>query len=252
MTPIISPKLMLSAAILLNSALATPNPNLHLDTRASSSCTNYTASRESYSQTGLVTSIVSAGLVCPSTQTIGCKLPSGGWVTDSRTLNITTSDASSIFTLISSAVDYQFNETESYDVDVYTFTFRNGTAGYIGWTFTHHCTSGVLSGCSGDISDGTAVEACGPMHGYTGSSGLAGSIGPIYTDDELAESVTCNPANTTKASKAPDEACLSGNSSSSSDSSGETSGAGLRTWWGDSVGLGLVCAGVLAFGGAAF
>lgn len=69
------------------------------------------------------------------------------------------------------------------------------------------CTKGTLSGCSGDVANGTAVEACAayPLAGqFVGDIPvMGGSLGTVITDVDTARKMTCNPANTTDPYAAP-------------------------------------------------
>lgn len=69
------------------------------------------------------------------------------------------------------------------------------------------CTRGTLSECSGDVSNGTAVEACAayPLSGQFSSDFpiIEGTISTVATNVDAVADLTCNPANTTDPYAAP-------------------------------------------------
>ena len=184
----------LSALALLTSSLATAD-----------SCSTYTPSGFPYTRPIDRTQIISKGIVCESTTT-DCLVDIGGYVTNTRTLNVSVSDLDPLFSLISNVVGFGFNDTvtqfirENPDLQhPQTWPIPNGTAGYVGWTGHVRCTAGKLSGCDGDDEalEDVQVEACTPYASTTGV--LSGSTHEISTNDAAARAIVCNPANTTRA-----------------------------------------------------
>lgn len=208
------------------------------------SCSTYTPSGFPYTRPIDRTQIISKGIICDSTTT-PCLVDIGGYVTNTRTLNASASDPSPLYSLVSEAVGFGFNDTVTQfiggNLDVahpQTWPIPNGTAGYVGWTGNVRCTVGVLSGCEGDAEalEGVEVEACSP---YENAGSLSGSIHEIATDREAAMAVVCNPANTTAAKE--------GNNTNSCSSEDEKTGDASRMQQASMVLL--VCAlGVVCFG----
>lgn len=167
------------------------------------SCSSFTPSQDPYSQPATNTFIISKGVICDSTTDV-CQVPIGGYVTDGRTLNITTDSEDSIYQRIADTVGFSFNESittwwGSLNVsEPDTWPIENGTSGYVGWTAIHRCTSGQLSGCDASTVEGIHVEACTPFP-PGGDVELSGTTAAITTDRSTAEALTCNPANTTAA-----------------------------------------------------
>lgn len=77
---------------------------------SAASCNWYTPSVPPYTQPSDRTFIVSKGEVCESS-TGDCRIPIGGYVTDTRTLNVTTASPGPIYDLIGSLVKLKFNDT---------------------------------------------------------------------------------------------------------------------------------------------
>lgn len=143
--------------------------------------------------------IISKGVTCPSTQ--NCTLDVGGWVTDGRTLNISDqTPAKSIYDTISKVVDLEFDEAQTYELTTRrdAFTVGNGTSAYVVFTPYTICATGVLSGCEGNDLEGQTVTAC-TLDGVKNGDGLSGLTSQVTTDREIAESLTCNPSNSTQA-----------------------------------------------------
>jgi hypothetical protein len=166
------------------------------------SCSSFTPSQDPYTQPAIRTFVISKGITCDSTTT-DCRVDIGGYVTDTRILNITVSDAEAIYRTISSTVDFSFNDTvttwignKASNSAPQTWIIPNGSSGYVGFTANHRCTAGKLSGCDTAALENVDVEACTP---YLLAGELSGSVGAIVTDRSSALAVTCNPANTTAA-----------------------------------------------------
>lgn len=143
--------------------------------------------------------IISEGVSCSATQ--NCSVDIGGYVTEGRTLNISDdASANSIFNTISKVVDLQFNETQTYPVALLrrTYTIKNGTDGYVGFTPFTICATGRLSGCQDNDLEGQTVTAC-TLEGEKYGDGLTGVINEVVTDRETVANLTCNPSNTTQA-----------------------------------------------------
>jgi hypothetical protein len=190
---------------------------------SAASCSSYTPSEEPYTQPALRTFIISKGVICDST-TGPCRVDIGGYVTDTRTLNITLDSPDAIYQRISSTVNFGFNEsvTEwvggmSSPTAPQTWPIQNGSAGYVGWTANHRCTAGQLSGCDDSALENVYVEACTP---YIVASELSGSIAAIATDKSTAEAVTCNPANSTAAKNGNNSNSCSAADSATGDAAG--------------------------------
>jgi len=221
-----------------------------------SACDNFTVSEShgepSYTRPGLRTSIISQGMVCTGRQE--CEIPAGGFVSDARTLNITTSSASDIFALISSVTNITFEEILTGNITTTSWPIANGTFGYVGFTPNHRCTSGVLNGCNSDIPDGTVIEACTPYVGSGAVTGkqpaLSGTVAVITTSRDIAMSLTCNPANTTDPSQAPNNACMSTAAATTSEGPAATqtsSGAASLAGRGQGSGFSAIFIGAIGF-----
>ncbi|KAH0276768.1 hypothetical protein KCU91_g3647, partial [Aureobasidium melanogenum] len=169
-----------------------------------SSCQTYTQSGQPYTQPSDRTFIVSKGVVCEST-TGDCRVPIGGYVTDTRTLNVTIASPDSIYDLIGSTVGFKLNKTVTSWVggesdpqgDPQDWPIANGTSGYVGFTANHRCTSGVMSGCDDSAIEGVHVEACSPYS--LADESISGTFAAITTDGSTLDALTCSPANTTAA-----------------------------------------------------
>lgn len=167
-------------------------------TALAESCSTYTPSGQPYTRPIDRTQIISKGIVCDSTTT-DCLVDIGGWVTNTRTLNVSASNPDPLYDTISEVVGFGFNDTvtQSLAGDPETWPISNGTAGYVGWTGIVRCTVGTLSSCGADQAlEEVTVEACTPS--FIGES-FSGSIHEITTDEAAARAVSCNPANTTEA-----------------------------------------------------
>jgi hypothetical protein len=192
---------------------------------SAASCSSYTPSGERYTQPGIRTIIISKGVVCDT----NCRVDIGGYVTDTRTLNITVDSPDSIYQRITDTVDLKFNKTVtewvggmSSSTAPQTWPIANGTAGYVGFTVNHRCTSGKLSGCDTSALEDVYVEACTPVFE---AGGLSGTIAAITTDRSNAQALTCNPANTT--------AAKNGNNSNSCSAADSQPGTGAAARLGD-------------------
>lgn len=187
----------------------------HLSAFAAASCDVFSLNRygvamdSTYTATSSNSYVVSSGVVC--TGGIKCTMVMGGYVTVDRTLNISTTAADDIFATIVSSINEPFNTSITGSISNGTFSITpNQTAGYyVGFTPSMRCARGVLSGCSsgGDVSNGTAVEACAayPL-AITASDRfpvVMGTISPVVTDTQTAQSFSCNPANMTNPYAAP-------------------------------------------------
>lgn len=171
---------------------------------SAASCKWYTPSVPPYIQPADRTFVVSKGEVCETT-TGDCRVPIGGYVTDTRTLNITTASLGPIYDLIGSFVKFKFNDTVTSWIggqsdaagDPEEWPIKNDTAAYVGFTANHRCTTGILSDCGDDSAlEGVYVEACSP---YSQDDSLSGTFAAIVSDRSTVEALTCNPANTTAA-----------------------------------------------------
>ncbi|KAI4739638.1 hypothetical protein E4T50_09916 [Aureobasidium sp. EXF-12298] len=164
------------------------------------SCKTYTPAGQPYTQPSDRTFIVSKGIVCEST-TGDCRVPIGGYVTDTRTLNVTIASPDSIYDLIGDT----FNDTITTWVggesntagDPIDWPIQNGTSGYVGFTANHRCTSGTLSDCDESAIEDVHVEACTPYD--LADISISGTFAAIATDGSTLDKLTCNPANTTAA-----------------------------------------------------
>ncbi|KAI5206180.1 hypothetical protein E4T39_02761 [Aureobasidium subglaciale] len=166
------------------------------------SCSNFTATNGYaggiYTSTSSRSYIISKGVTCNTTQ--DCLVPYGGYVTVGRTLNVSDQSSwDSLFKTISSVVDIDFKEPETYPLgsNTSTFTITNGTSAYVVFSPFSLCTTGRLSGCDGNSLEGVIVEACNPELLSSGEPN--GYIGSVTTDPETAAGITCNPSNTTQA-----------------------------------------------------
>ncbi|THY35943.1 hypothetical protein D6D01_00873 [Aureobasidium pullulans] len=174
-----------------------------LPSASAASCSSFTPSQDPYSQPASNTFIISKGVTCDSTTDV-CRVPIGGYVTDGRTLNITTDSEDSIYQRIADTVGFSFNESKttwwgsSNFSEPDTWPIQNGTSGYVGWTAIHRCTAGQLSDCDASTLEGVYVEACTPFP-PSGDVEFSGTTAAITTDRSTAEALTCNPANTTAA-----------------------------------------------------
>jgi hypothetical protein len=188
---------------------------------SAASCSSYTPSEDPYTQPALRTFIISKGVVCDS-PTSPCRVDIGGYVTDTRTLNLTIDSPDPIYQRISSTVNFGFNETVtqwvggmSSPTEPQTWLINNGTAGYVGFTVNHRCTAGKLSGCDDSALENVYVEACTP---YIVAGELSGTPTAIASDRNVVEALTCNPANTT--------AAKNGNNSNTCSAADSQTGAG--------------------------
>ncbi|KAG9664717.1 hypothetical protein KCU64_g492, partial [Aureobasidium melanogenum] len=168
------------------------------------SCKTYTTSGEPYTQPSDRTFIASKGVVCEST-TGDCRVPIGGYVTDTRTLNVTIASPDPIYDLIGNTVGFKLNDTVTAWVgsesnpegDPQDWPIQNGTSGYVGFTANHRCTSGTLSDCDDSAIEGVHVEACSPYS--LADESISGTFAAIVSDRSSVEALICNPANTTAA-----------------------------------------------------
>lgn len=154
---------------------------------------------------------VSAGVDCslsPNPATT-CPLQSGGYVTESATLNITTSVASKVYDAIRDATGRPFHDTITGSVANFTVQVKHGLVGYRGFTAYLNCFRGTLGDCLADenISSGTAIEACTPYvfggkHG-AGEPQMEGESAIVVTDDIFKMST--NPADKSAGGSKQDE-----------------------------------------------
>ncbi|KAL8727005.1 MAG: hypothetical protein Q9181_005862 [Wetmoreana brouardii] len=142
-----------------------------------------------YTKPAIITHRVSIGIDCPkSDRNSTCPLQTGGYVTDSAILNITTSSTPKIFDAIRQKTDKPFYDTITGSVTNSTVQVDAGTVGYWGWTVTLRCYAGTLGDCiGGDVKAGTAVEACTPSTleatSSTGSPQFDGTGAFVATDN---------------------------------------------------------------------
>lgn len=202
--------------------------------QAAATCSNFTiVGANNYTKPSPMTFAVSQGVVCNGTS--DCSVPVGGDVTSQRTTNLTDSTPDWAYQLISNATGYPFNTTLIGAVENTTYTMKQGSSGYIGFTPTYRCTQGILSGCDNKHLEGTAVEACTPFGWEEGT--INGTLAAVATSPETALALVCNPANTSLAS--------SGNSTNfcinpTNSSSGNTTAPDLRAGAGVSSSFGTV------------
>ncbi|CAD0084843.1 unnamed protein product [Aureobasidium vineae] len=141
--------------------------------------------------------IISKDVDCPPEH--NCTVPYGGYITGGRTMNISNqSFADSVFDTISSVVNLEFTETETYPVAMGTQTVANGTSAYILYTPYTICTTGRLSDCGTNYElNGETVEAC--TFDLDSDGGITGKINALIVAGQTAAGLTCNPSNTTQA-----------------------------------------------------
>lgn len=196
----------------LGVTLLTLFPLLHLIPTTTADCTTFTPiqlpglSNDTYTQPSLTTFPVSESFSCPRVS--NCSLWVAGYITDHRTLNITTPSLSaltSFFAAAALAVNHSFNASITGNISTTHFFFPNGTRGHVGFTPYHLCTQGLLSDCDGAdgdvVANDTAVELCTPyvfsLNGTDslGYPSLAGTLSAVQSDAD--DDLTCVIANTT-------------------------------------------------------
>ncbi|KAK6442390.1 hypothetical protein LTR95_001372 [Oleoguttula sp. CCFEE 5521] len=186
-------------------------------------CTLFTPIRhgqnESYTQTSLRSYKIFATVDCPSNTTApGCTAITGGFVSDSLALSLTTygtNSTAALWSLIRNSTNGTFESIDTNPttrLPTSTFTVDAGSNGHVVFTPTHRCVNGTLGGCDQQPEfNGVVVEACAPIFVPNGSDGdamvLEGTTNFVVTDMLEAGAVNCNPANTTLASDAPDVNC---------------------------------------------
>ncbi|KAI5262800.1 hypothetical protein E4T47_09205 [Aureobasidium subglaciale] len=165
--------------------------------KAAATCSNFTiVGGNNYTKPSPMTFAVSQGIVCNGTS--DCSVPVGGYVTASRTINLTDSTPDWAFQLITNVTGFPFNTTLVGAVENTTYTIDVGSSGYIGFTPTYRCSQGILSACEDKALDGTPVEACTPFDMTDGI--MNGTLAAVATSPDTASSLICNPANTSLAS----------------------------------------------------
>ena len=163
---------------------------------AASNC--FTQRGDRYTKHSKRIDIVSAGLVCPQSQSNStCSVESGGYLTEWSTLNITTPNSNAdVFRAVRQTLNQPFDRFIVGTVDSIKYTIQSGKNGYIGFTLSYYCYQGVLGGgCFKDVNAGTAVEACEPRTSATGGEipALDGQFSFVSTDAQSAK-FTTNPA----------------------------------------------------------
>ncbi|THZ80884.1 hypothetical protein D6C84_07065 [Aureobasidium pullulans] len=137
---------------------------------------------------------ISKGIDCKN-KTEKCPITAGGYVGEKPTLNITTDSPDSIFKLIGHTKNgYNFTSILS-DIGTHHYEILIGTSGWVTFTPRESCVTGTLTGCQGDIVDGTVVRACTP---YLQDNVIEGKF--AWAERVPSEyDLSCNPANTTAA-----------------------------------------------------
>ncbi|THY83274.1 hypothetical protein D6C95_08510 [Aureobasidium pullulans] len=196
--------MQLTAAILVLSTILTCHQTLASNIQKRSSCSNFTlAAYEGLPyldlRPGPHTHRISKGIDCKN-KTEKCPITAGGYVGEKPTLNITTDSPDSIFKLIGHTKNgYNFTSILS-DIGTHHYEILIGTSGWVTFTPRESCVTGALTGCEGDIVDGTVVRACTP---YLQDNVIEGK----FAWDERVPSeydLDCNPANTTAAKTSGD------------------------------------------------
>lgn len=140
---------------------------------------------------------ISVGVACSETENRTCSVQSGGYVEASSTLNITTSHTADILDTFGKAHNVPFNQVKYVDGSNSEFNVEPGQNGYIGYTFSQRCYTGVIEGdCFDDVSTGTPVTACRPRieQNISNEPTLQGDITFVDTDEATARNMTDNPA----------------------------------------------------------
>ncbi|KAL8706616.1 MAG: hypothetical protein Q9201_000363 [Fulgogasparrea decipioides] len=176
--------------------------------RAATDC--FTQVGDYYTKPAITTHRVSIGIDCPdSDRNNTCPLQTGGYVTESAILNITTNSTPKIFDAVRQKTGKPFYDTITGSVTNSTVQIEAGKMGYWGWTVTLRCSAGTLGDCiGGDVKAGTAIEACTPstLEGAssTGFPQLDGT-GAFVATDNLADMQTNPSASPPPAAKASNE-----------------------------------------------
>ncbi|KAG9693847.1 hypothetical protein KCU95_g3005, partial [Aureobasidium melanogenum] len=167
------------------------------NTKAAATCSNFTiVGANNYTKPSPMTFAVSQGVVCNGTS--DCPVLVGGDVTSQRYTNLTESTPDWVYPLISNVTGYSFDATLIGAVENTTYTMKQGSSGYVGFTPTWRCTQGILSDCNVKNLNGTAVEACTPFGWEQGM--INGTLAVVATSPQTASALVCNPANTSLAS----------------------------------------------------
>ena len=130
----------------------------------------------------------------------------GGLITDNRTISISGSQdtLNSLYTLITKATNLAFiPSVTTNETDGFGFGVQANSSGYVGFTPTHNCVKGTVSGCSSQEfpNDGTVLEACSPKTVQNndkcttpgGYDCVAGTVSWVATDRETANETHCTP-----------------------------------------------------------
>lgn len=141
---------------------------------------------------------VSAGLACAKTEKRNCTIQAFGYANASSTLNISTIHAAEVLDTIGEAFNISFNKVRYESINGSFYPISPGMNGYINFTFSFWCYSGVIAkDCFDDIPVGVPIKACQPQSS-TGDmsvpSYLVSSIDLIVTDEATARNMTDNPA----------------------------------------------------------
>ncbi|KAI4181757.1 MAG: hypothetical protein L6R41_006424 [Letrouitia leprolyta] len=151
-----------------------------------------------YTVPSISTRRVSVGIDCPqSDRNTTCPLQTGGVITESRSLNITTDSEDKVFDAVRQATNGTFEESITSPVANFTYQVDPGTMGWYGFTPTLYCYGGTLGDCiGGDVVAGTAIEACEPRtlkdSSNTGFNYFDGTGQFVVTDD--ISNTSTNPA----------------------------------------------------------
>ena len=141
---------------------------------------------------------ISVGVACSKTENRTCSVQSGGYVKAASKLNITTKHTADVFDTFSKSFNVPFDQVKYVDGSGSEYDVGLGTSGYIGYTFSQTCYTGVIDkDCFDDIPTGTPVTACRPQIQQTnvhGPPSLQGRIEFVNTDEATARNMTDNPA----------------------------------------------------------
>lgn len=150
---------------------------------------------------------MSKGIDCTDTTSACPNIALEGWVAAQPSLNISTDSADTVFALIertahrgTSKLRYKFKSAVSKMHPGYISGDNwQGSRGYMIYSPSWICTEGILSGCTGDIANGTVVKACTPLLDD-------GKIFGIHHWVEVNETMTeqemeCNPVMTVAAKR---------------------------------------------------
>lgn len=143
---------------------------------------------------------ISVGVVCSKTENRNCTIRSGGFVEIQRTTNLTTTshNAEEIVDTFGKAYNVTFNSVTYVDVSRAEFVVEPGRNGYIGYTYSQRCYTGVIEkDCFDDIPIGTPVTTCQPYMQRNDTVGLWSLPSKkefFDTDEATARKMTTNPA----------------------------------------------------------